>query len=230
MMSQPMIDLLWTTVGFFLTLMILSYILGDNPLFRIATYILVGTSAGYLFTLVIYQVVIQRLIFPLIYALPTGSIVQISLTALPVIASFMLLFKLISGNLSAVGSLPLAYTVGVGAAVMITGTVTGTILAQAQASINLFGSTGLLEASVVLVGTITTLAYFHFGTGSTPTPQGAKRSPLIEVLAWVGKIFIGVTLGALFAGVYLAALAALVNRLDTLRFVIENVLFKIGPS
>ena len=223
-----MIDLLWTTVGFFLTLMILSYILGDNPLFRIATYILVGTSAGYLFTLVIYQVVIQ--IFPLIYALPVGSIVQISLTALPVIASFMLLFKLISGNLSAVGSLPLAYTVGVGAAVMITGTVTGTILAQAQASVNMFGSTGLLEASVVLVGTITTLAYFHFGTGSTPTPQGAKRSPLIEALAWVGKIFIGVTLGALFAGVYLAALAALVNRLDTLRFVIENVLFKIGPS
>jgi hypothetical protein len=229
-MSQPMIDMLWTTVGFFLTLMILSYILGDNPLFRVASYLLVGSAAGYLFTLVIYQVVIQRLIFPLMYALPTGSILQISLTALPVIASFMLLFKLFSGNLSAIGSLPLAYTIGVGAAVMITGTVTGTILAQAQSTINLFGSTGLIEASIVLVGTITTLAYFHYGTRSTPTPQGAKRNPFVEILAWIGKIFIGITLGALFAGVYLAALSALVSRLDAIRFMIENVFFKIGPS
>ena len=225
-----MIDLLWTTAGFFLTLMVLSYILGDNPLFRIASYILVGSAAGYFFTLVIYQVVIQRLIFPLIYALPGGNLVQISLICLSILASIMLLFKLFSGPLSAVGNLPLAYTLGVGAAVMITGTVTGTILAQAQSTINLFGTTGLVEASVVLVGTITTLAYFHFGTRSIPTPQGAKRNPLVEVLAWVGKLFIGVTLGALFAGVYLAALSALVNRLDTLRFVIENVLFKIGPS
>jgi hypothetical protein len=225
-MSQPVIDLLWTTVGFFLTLMILSYVLGDNPLFRVATYLLVGAAAGYLFTLVIYQVLIQRLIFPLMYALPTGDLGRIALTALPIIASIMLLFKLFSGNLSAVGNLPLAYTIGVGAAVMITGTVTGTILAQAQSTINLFGSAGLIEASTVLVGTITTLAYFHYGTRSTPTPQGAKRYLFIEVLAWVGKIFIGVTLGALFAGVYLAALSALVNRLDMLRFVIGTVFLR----
>ena len=227
-MLQPTIDLLWTTLGFFLTLMILSYILGDNPLFRVASYLLVGSAAGYLFVLVIYQVVIQRLIFPLMYALPTGNLAQILLTSLPIIASFMLLFKLFSGGLSGVGNLPLAYIIGVGAAVMITGTVTGTILAQAQSTINLFGSVGLLEASIVLIGTITTLAYFHFGTRSTPTPQGAKRNPFVEILAWIGKLFIGVTLGSLFAGVYLAALSALVNRLDALRFVIENVLFKIG--
>jgi hypothetical protein len=227
-MTQPMIDLIWTSVGFFLTLMVLSYILGDNPLFRIASYILVGSAAGYLFTLVIYQVVIQRLFFPLMYAFPTGSITQIALTALPVLVSFMLLFKLFSGKFSAVGNLPLAYTVGVGAAVMITGTVTGTIQGQALATINLFSSNNLLEASVVLVGVITTLAYFHFGTRSTPTPQGAKRNPFVEALAFVGRLFIGVTLGALFAGVYLAALSALINRLDYLRFVIENVLFKIG--
>jgi hypothetical protein len=229
-MTQPMIDLIWTSVGFFLTLMVFSYVLGDNPLFRVASYLLVGSAAGYLFTLVIYQVIIQRLVFPLMYALPTGNILQILLTTLPVVASLMLLFKLFSGNLSAVGSLPLAYTLGVGAAVMITGTATGTILGQAQATINLFSSNNLLEASVVLVGVITTLAYFHYGTRATPTSQGARRNPFVEALAFVGKLFIGVTLGALFAGVYLAALSALVTRLDYLRFVIENVFFKIGSS
>jgi hypothetical protein len=229
-MTQPMIDMIWTSVGFFLTLMILSYILGDNPLFRIASYLLVGSAAGYLFTLVIYQVIIQRLIFPLMYALPAGNMTQILLTSLPIVVSIMLLCKLFNGGISAVGNLPLAYTVGVGAAVMITGTVTGTIFGQSLATINLFSTNSLLEASVILVGVITTLAYFHFGTRPTPTPQGAKRNPFVEFLALIGRFFIGITLGALFAGIYLAALSALVNRLDYLRFVIENVLFKIGSS
>jgi hypothetical protein len=228
-MTQPMIDLIWALAGFFLTLMIFSYVLGDNPLFRLASYILVGSAAGYLFTLVIYQVVIQRLIFPLMYAIPTGNIVQILLTTLPILVSIMLLFKLFTGSLSGVGSLPLAYTIGVGAAVMLTGTVTGTILGQAEATVNLFGSNSLLEATVVLVGVITTLAYFHFGTRSAPTPQGARRNPFVESLAFIGRLFIGVTLGSLFAGVYLAALSALISRLDYLRFFIENV-FKIGSS
>jgi len=35
-------DILWTVVGFLLTLLILSFIFGDNPLFRIASYLFVG--------------------------------------------------------------------------------------------------------------------------------------------------------------------------------------------
>jgi preprotein translocase subunit SecF len=35
-------------VGFILTLMVFSYLLGDNILYRLALYVFVGLSAGYL--------------------------------------------------------------------------------------------------------------------------------------------------------------------------------------
>jgi hypothetical protein len=72
-----------------------------------------------------------------------------------------------------------------------------------------------------------TLAYFHFGTRSTPgSTQAPKRNPFVEALAKGGKIFIGITLGALFAGVYLASLSALIDRLDFIRHVIVDILLK----
>ena len=40
-------DLIGAAVGLALTVMILSYVLGDNPLFRIAMYLFVGVAAGY---------------------------------------------------------------------------------------------------------------------------------------------------------------------------------------
>ena len=58
-------DLIWTLVAFFLTIFIFSYLFGDNFLFRFATYLLVGVSAGYVFILVLFHVIIPRLIVPL---------------------------------------------------------------------------------------------------------------------------------------------------------------------
>jgi energy-converting hydrogenase Eha subunit A len=39
---------------------------------------------------------------------------------------------------------------------------------------------------------------------------------LIEVMAWIGRIFIGITLGAVFAGLFSAALTAFIERIDSL--------------
>ena len=67
----------------------------------------------------------------------------------------------------------------------------------------------------MLVGTIATLAYFHFGA-RRKDDGSVKRNGLIEALAWVGKLFVALTLGVLFAGVYAAALSALVERIHSL--------------
>ena len=45
-------------------------------------------------------------------------------------------------------------------------------------------------------------------------PYGRLR--LIEFCASVGRIFIGITLGTIFAGVYAAALTALIERISAL--------------
>ena len=55
------IDVLWLFISFVLTLLIFSYIFGDNPLFRLASYAFVGVSAGYLLVTVIYQVLVFEL-------------------------------------------------------------------------------------------------------------------------------------------------------------------------
>ena len=229
------LDLIWTLVGFLLTLMILSYLLGDNVFFRLATYGFVGVVAGYVVALVIDQVVITRLIQPLVF----GSFNQMLLVLPPLVLS-VLLFAKLSPRLASLGNLSMAYLVGVGAAVVIGGSVMGTILGQANGLIAPFDLTQpsgeqnyllrLAEGGFMLVGAITSLIYFHFGArdkGDQAAGEGPRRSRLIEGLAKIGEIFIGITLGAVFAGVLSAALTALVERLA---FIIETIktLISIG--
>jgi hypothetical protein len=55
---------LGTIIGLVLTLMVFSYIFGDNFLFRLATHIFVGVAAGYAAVLVIYNIIFPLLANP----------------------------------------------------------------------------------------------------------------------------------------------------------------------
>jgi hypothetical protein len=68
------------------------------------------------------------------------------------------------------------------------------------------------EGLVMLVGTVTTLVYFHFGAKATPS--GPQRGKLVSVLGRVGQVFIAITFGVLFAGVFVAAMTALIERMN----------------
>ena len=74
---------------------------------------------------------------------------------------------------------------------------------------------GLLEGTVMLAGTTFTLASFHFSASRAPDGT-AKRNRILEIIAWIGRIFIAITLGVLFAGVYMAALTAMIERLSSI--------------
>jgi len=54
------IEVISAIIGFILTLMIFSYLLGDNPLFRIAVYLFIGVSSGYAAVVVWYYVLIPK--------------------------------------------------------------------------------------------------------------------------------------------------------------------------
>jgi hypothetical protein len=208
-------DLVSGIISFLLTLMILSYLIGDNPAFRVAVYIFVGVSAGYAAAIAWWQVLFPRIFLPLF----AGSFIERILALLALILGALLLMKL-SPRTAALGNPAIALLVGVSAAVAVGGAVMGTILPQTLASINLFGLSGAgnlwLErftfGTIMLLGTITTLVYFHFGAKSTP--DGPKRNKLVVVLGWVGQVFIAITLGVLFAGVLAASMTALIERLN----------------
>ncbi len=201
-------------IGFLLTIMVLSYLIGDNALFRIAVYIFVGVSAGYVALVAFYQVLWPQLLLPLFkFSWPAWILLLI-----PFLLTLLMLLKAFP-RLSWIGGPAMAYLVGVGAAVAVGGAILGTILPQVNAaseSFNLANSFDVILYGVVtMVATIATLIYFHFGARRQPDGS-AKRNAVIEVFAWVGRLFVALTLGALFAGVYAAALTALIERVHSL--------------
>jgi hypothetical protein len=220
-------DLITGAISFLLTLMVLSYVIGDNPLFRLAVYLFVGVSAGYAAAVAWWQVLFPRLWLPLV----SGSFFERVFALIALILGVLLLMKL-GPRTAALGNPSIAFLVGVSAAVAVGGAVMGTILPQAQASINVYNLAGsgklwlerFLFGTLTLAGTLTTLVYFHFGARATP--DGPKRNKLVLILSWIGQIFIAITLGVLFAGVFSASMTALVERLNSIWSFFAN-LFKL---
>ena len=60
------VDFIIGAISFILTIMVFSYILGDNFFFRLASYLLVGVASGYTADLLIRKVIDPYLITPII--------------------------------------------------------------------------------------------------------------------------------------------------------------------
>ncbi len=214
-------DFAWTVVSFLLTLLVLSYlVIGDNALFRIATYAFIGIAAAYVILITFNQVIWPK--FVLVLVSPGEPMLNKLLLGIPFVLGLLLMAKFFP-RMAKIGNPAMAYLVGVGAAVIIGGAVLGTLFPQGAASANLFDTgaiqarganlgTSILEAIIALAGTAATLLYFHFSTRSNRLGPQADRGKLIETGAQVGQVFLAITLGSLFAGVYIAALSALVER------------------
>jgi len=225
-------DLSGILIGFFFTLLVFSYILGDNPLFRLTLHLFIGVTAGYAAMVAIYSVILPRLAVPLL----SNNTGEQLLTLIPLLLSILLLTKIVP-QLSRLGNVSMAFLVGVGAASAIGGAVTGTLFPQTTASINLFDlqaiqTSGrnlwfqLVNSLIILIGTITTLAYFHFGTQARLNKVANRRAG-IESLGQIGQLFIAITFGVLFAGVYSAALSALIERLTFIVDFLKPLLLNI---
>jgi len=214
---MPAIDLVGVIVSFILTLIVFSYFLGDHAVYRFVMALFIGVSAGYFAVVLIFQVILPRLVVPLV----SGN----KLVLVPLLLSGMLLLKL-SPRFSRFGNIPMAYLVGAGAAIAIGGAVMGTLFGQIQGAWNEFVPRGgesrflvIIEGTFLLLGTLATLAYFHFDAKKGAVTSG-KRAILVAIFAWVGKIFIAITLGVVFASVLTAAATALIERTD---FVITTI-------
>ena len=212
------------TIGFFiaviLTLMVFSYILGDNVLFRLAAHIFVGVAVGYALIVISYQVFIPTL---------TGGNLVSLIPAL--LICLFLLFKALplKGSLfNALGNVGLAFILGVGAALATGSALLGTLIPQvsttASISLNPFNypveSGGdqwvtWLNNIIIILGTIGTFFYFTFAVRS-PGPLGGLREGWVRFWAGMGRLMIIFTLGALFANTVTSRMALLISRLQFL--------------
>lgn len=217
---MPVVELVSALVGFVLTLMVFSYLIGDNPLFRFAVYLFIGVASGYAAAVIVNDILLARL-----QTLPLTDPVLLALGLIPLLLAASLLAKLFP-RVAWLGSFAMALLVGVGAATALAGAVSGTLIPQSEAAVNavdLRSLPGVLQGSVMLAGTIFTLAYFQFGA-KRAADGSVRRNALLEAAAWAGRIFIALTLGVLFAGVYTAALTALIERLNSLITFVKSFL------
>ena len=215
------LDQIGVVVGALFTLLVFSYIFGDNFLFRFTIHLFIGVSAGFAGAVAVRNVIIPQLISPILRLVLGAGQPGDGLALIPLVLSLMLLAKL-SQRMSQLGSVAMAFLVGIGAAAAVGGAVVGTLFPQSSAAMGLFDLSNLPGSGsemmvnfvgriVGVIGTLSTLIYFHFG--ARPQPNTApQRFEWIEGISKVGHGFIAITFGALFAGVYSAALTALVER------------------
>ncbi len=211
-------------IGAVLTLALLSYLIADNPVYRLAVHLFVGLSAGYAVILAWYAVIQPQLVAPLLALARPGADLAAAVPGLlwpvlPVLVGGVLLVLKTLRIATRAGALVVALMVGVGAAVAVGGAVTGTLLPQTGASfVSLLPASAgshLLEAGVeglfVVMGTLATLGFFYYGAHAEPGGP-TERPVLLRPVATAGQVFIGVAFGVMYAGALAASVAVFAER------------------
>lgn len=200
-------------VGILLTLAIFSYLIGDNPFYRLALYIFIGMLVGYSLGMALHDV-LYKMALARIFENPLSGEARAAL--FPLVLGIMLLFKGFP-RYAYVGRFPLAYLLGVGVAVAAGGALVGTLVPQIGATGQAFKTLNPLDGLLVIAGTILALLTFTFGAGKAQQqePPG-MRERLAKIFRSAGQIFLLFAFGAAFAGAVTASLSALIGRVSYL--------------
>jgi len=224
-----------------LTVMVLSYLIADNPLFQLATHIFIGLTAGYAGTIVLHSVLKPALLDPIIGAGVEGVLsgeIFAGGEGIFLVGAWLLIGMLslkLSPSTSRWGSRPIIILVSVAAASIVGGAITGTLIPQSTTAMESLnpslvtpqtGETGferLVNVLILLVGTLSTLMYFRFTAQRGPTGEGS-RSKFMSWVARTGQVFIAITFGTMFAGALMASLIALAERVESIGSFVDLVL------
>jgi hypothetical protein len=205
-----MSDLIGVWVGAILTLLVFSYLLGDTPLFRIAQAIFVGVAVGYATLVAIELILLPRLFDPLL-ARP-GSNWHL---LVPLILG-LLLFTKLRAAWASVGNLSIGFLFGVGGALAIGGALRGALAPQIGATaLSLSLGQGLDTAFnnlLLVVGTIGALLSFRFIV-SPKRPGLRALDALARGWGHLGRWFILIAFGAIFAATAVSRISILISRL-----------------
>lgn len=203
--------------GFILTLMVFSYLLGDNFLYRLAIYVFVGLTAGF-----VTIVTIESVLLPWFrLTVQSGDSGGLVLGIIPLAIGILLLLKG-SRRFNRLGNLGLAFVVGIGTAVALVGAISGTLLPLANATATSIGGNGasgddlgiaLLNGFILVIGVVSTLVYFQYLARRNPGGGETRRGLVVRAVGAVGQGFIVITLGALYGGAILSGLVVFSERI-----------------
>jgi len=193
--------LIW--ISSLLTLCIFSFIFRDNPFYRFAEHLFVGTSAGYFIALSYHNVVYPNLIVPLF---KEGQIIYV----IPLILGILYVTRFIP-QISWVVRIPIAFLLGWGSGVVIPAALQTDVIKQIQGTmltrVSFARWDNGLWTIIILIGVIATLIFFFFSR---------ERKGIIKPLANLGIIFIMLGFGASFGYTVMARISLLIGRFQFL--------------
>ncbi len=211
---------LWLSAIF--TLFILSFLVGDNPAYKFAEAMVVGTSAGYFLVINIWDVFVPNLLaklFPAFvqsWSLPGTDASASSqwLYIIPAILIVMLLWQLMPSG-GWISRWPIAFFIGITAGYRMIGYVEADLVAQIQAGIVPLWITGeggfefwpTLNACLLTIATLSAMIYFFFSV---------EHKGFVGRTARVGIWFLMITFGASFGYTVMGRIALLAQRLEFL--------------
>jgi FtsH-binding integral membrane protein len=203
-MTQTVID----SIAIVVTIMVLSRIFGNNPVFRVAQYLLVGVSLGLAFVVAYHQV-----LRPSVSGLISGGSNGAILYGIPLALGLLLLPRITRRQeYSWLANIPLALIFGVGAALAVGGAIIGTLVPQILDTSNrpLVGNPLQIAGTLVLaIGTVITLSAFYY-----TAPPESSRARIVALSATAGHWLLMIAFGFFFASAVQSYLSALNERLE----------------
>jgi hypothetical protein len=207
---MPDLNVIGVLIGAALTICVLSYLLGDNFLYRLTLHIFLGALVGYAFGMTIRQVWSRLIADPWREDL-FGNLALI----IPVgIGLGLFLFKSIP-RLAYIGNYFLSPLIGFGIAIALVGALVGTLAPQFGAIVNTM-SASPPQGILIAVGTVCTLLAFDFTFTQQRRGLGKALGTIIGGAGKVGRVFLTVAFGVAFAGSITAALSVFIGRIQYL--------------
>jgi FtsH-binding integral membrane protein len=204
-MTQAIVDL----IAVILTIMVLSRIVGDNPLFRVAQYLFVGVSLGLAFVVSYHQV-----LRPAVSSLASGGANNSTFYGIPLLLGLLLLPRITRRQeYSWLANIPLALIFGVGSALAVGGAIAGTLLPQILDTARPLNGDPIQIIGVVVLalGTVVTLSTFYY-----TVPPDSSTGRLVAISALIGHWLLMIAFGFFFASALQTYLSALTERLSFL--------------
>lgn len=209
-------EMLGLIVGAGLTFLIFTYLLGDNFLYRLALHLFIGLLLGYTLGIVLLFGI------EVLGRLASGE----HLMVIPVILGILLLMKGFR-RYAYIGNFSVAFLVGVGTAVALSGALLGTLVPQIRATGHaLSGSDGQVQGLVIVGGTLCTLLAFDFTL--TAKKQAGLVGAATKIVRFVGRVFLIIVFGVAFAGALTASLSIFIGRIQYLINAVETIGIALG--
>jgi len=189
-------------IGGFLTLFIFSFLYKDNPFYKFAEHLFVGTSAAYWLVYMYHNVIIPDVVKEFI----SGNYWPV----IPVVLGIFMLFRLIP-SVSHFSRMGIAFSVGIMAGYNIILQLETNIVRQVGATIarfNNFSLTGSnaafsVNSIIILLVVLSALVYFFFSVEHKGTIGG---------IAKFGMWMLMITFGASFGYTVMARISLLIGR------------------